>query len=410
MKSPTRSLVWLVVGGAPRSGTTALGAALNQSKKIALFHEYASHTFFDALEGFFQEEDRMRQLGNFDTYAGLMPTRASCAKQCARFLFKSVFKKEARFIGTKFPGYQAWPQPVYPDWISPRIIHITRNPFDVVLSALKKSLTEGGDQSGVDISHVKEHLYWWIHAWNYAVEHQDAPGFLHVFYDDLLIGQLGEKERISLFLDGVDDFSLESFVPPHEESVLDRFSAAGLDEYLGLIEGVVPASGWLEFARNALQNRVQLGFPLCPGETINLSSESDGWKFYGRGFYPPELDGAWTQGGQSRIVFSPLGFVNGALQISFEIIWNATIQGESRNLEIRLDGRAIFSAGISLGDRNGSGCLYSVFVPDFSYVPARTIVLEFLIKDPVNPATAGISKDDRDLGVMINNVVFENFA
>lgn len=398
-----KPLEWLIVGGTPRSGTTALGAALNQSEEIALFHEYASHEFFVALDSFFREEDRMRGLGTTNDLLELLPTRAKNAENLARFIFQDTLGKKIPVIGTKFPGYQAWPQPDFPEWISPRYIHITRNPFDVVLSIIKKDYSS----KEVSLQHVENALFQWIDSWNHAVDHVDDTNFLHIFYEDLLFDPEKEKHRAREFLHGIGDFSFSSFKAVHEKSTLDRYVEAGLEGYLPLIESVAPRIGWLDYARDMLDRRKRIGYPLRSGESINLSAQSNGWCRYTRGFYPAERDGSWTQGSVSEILFSPLFSSNGPIQVLFDVVWVATAHGESRELEIRLDGRKVFNGMIDLSGRNGQGRVYSIYVPQFECAPPQSVSLEFCIKQPVNPAMLGMSSDDRALGIMIRNVSFE---
>jgi hypothetical protein len=49
----SKKLTWLNVTGVPRSGTTALGAALNKSKNISLLHEHHPKQFLAQLNHYF---------------------------------------------------------------------------------------------------------------------------------------------------------------------------------------------------------------------------------------------------------------------------------------------------------------------------------------------------------------------
>lgn len=114
----TKKLTWLTVGGAPRSGTTALGEALNKSAHIALFHEYQSAVFFDAINLLFVEEERLSKFSDFNVYENLVPVK----ERDAATIFSTVFKKNASVVGTKFPGAQVWRRPDIPNSIVEKYI------------------------------------------------------------------------------------------------------------------------------------------------------------------------------------------------------------------------------------------------------------------------------------------------
>lgn len=398
------NLQWLVVGGAPRSGTTALGEALNQSAEIALFHEYLPHRFFAAIESFFVEEDRMRGFPDFNDFSSLMPTRARNAERIARFMFRDVFKKQTRYVGTKMPGYQAWPQPVYPGWIAPRFVHITRNPYDVVLSAIKKNTS--GNDSAKAIREGEDALYWWLHAWNFAVAHADNANFHHIFYDDLLTRPEHERARLTEFL-GVSDFSLMAFKNSQSAPAPERFKAAGLESLLPLIAAVMPYHNWRFWADTQFTNRQVLGYPLPRGDVeLDLTNASLDSRRYGHGFYPAEGQGSWTRGSDSSLLFSVTEEHHCSLQLTFDVRWQATLRSEPRQVEVRWNGKRVFDGSIGLAERNGQTHTYCVYVPDAACRPQETISLQLCVKDPVNPAQGGVNADDRDLGLMIGAVRF----
>ena len=89
----TKELTWLTVGGAPRSGTTALGEALNKSSHISLFHEYQSAVFFDAINLLFVEEERLSKYSDFNVYEKLVPVKKRDVAKIVSTIFSVVFKK-----------------------------------------------------------------------------------------------------------------------------------------------------------------------------------------------------------------------------------------------------------------------------------------------------------------------------
>lgn len=390
---------WLVVGGAPRSGTTALGAALNESADVALFHEYSSKVLFDALTMLFSEEVRMRGQADFDRYEHLMPIRSRDEKAVSQAVFRAVFGKDARFIGTKFPGHHAWPQPSYPAWLGFKEIHVTRNPFDVVLSTLKKDHPVGASQADVENA-----LYWWIHAWNHAVSRADAADFLNVFYDSLVVDHDGWHRKIVDFLGGLDDFSLSAFRGTSEVAASERYAQANLSAYVPMIECIARPDSWLADATAAYAAKRKIGFPLCEGQNIDLCSGANGWRYIDSGFYLAEHDGAWTRGAHASVLFTPEREYIGPASLSVDIAWVAEHHGRGREIEISLDGSTVFRSVVALGSRNGSGMTLGIFVPEVTFKPRSTVSLQLQVFDPLNPHREGLGDDNRDLGIMVRKI------
>lgn len=394
------SMTWLIVGGAPRSGTTALGAAINQAASVALLHEYDSRTFFDAIEHFFGEEDRLMALQGSEVFRHLIPNRQIHGKAIAQSLFRDIFNKDATIIDTKFPGYQAWPAPRYPSWITPRVIHITRNPYDVVLSMIKK---DDGNQCATAAA-IEDAIHQWLSAWNHAIAHADDSDFCHVLYDDLIQAPEQSRRHIADFL-GVDDFSLDSFKDVHSRSIADRYAAAGLEPALPLIGTVAPMDDWLGFAREAFAARQRLGFPLLSGEAVPLFAAGRKAHLYAAGFYPPERDGIWTKGERSDLLFSLNETPTGPVTLTLEFLWSATLAGEPRELELVLNGETIYRQSMFFGERNGQSHHFVIRLPEMPAPagPGSSHCLQLMIANPINPGRAGINSDDRDIGLMLRS-------
>ncbi|MFM0640347.1 sulfotransferase [Paraburkholderia metrosideri] len=395
----TQDVTWLVVGGAPRSGTTALGAALNQSTDVALLHEYSSKVLFDSLNILFSEELRMRTQPDFDRYSHLFPIRDRDEKIIAQAVFRAVFKKDARFIGTKFPGHHAWPQPAYPEWLGFKEIHITRNPFDVVLSMVKKDHSQG-----VKPADVENALYWWINAWNHTIDRAAADDFLNVFYDSLVVDHAEWHRKITDFLGEIGDFSLGEFRSTSSVVPSIKYGQANMSEYLPLIECVAKQEDWLAGAIAAYQNRQKIGFPLLDGQEIDLRRGSSGWRYIDSGFYSAEDGGAWTCGRQSELLFTLDGEYSGSISLSFDIVWAAEVHERGRDVVISLNSKTVFHSVVSLGSRNGAGTTLSIFVPDFEWKARSTVSLKLQVVEPVNPRREGLGDDNRELGIMIRKI------
>lgn len=73
-----------------------------------------------------------------------------------------------------------------------------------------------------------------------------------------------------------------------------------------------------------------------------------------------------------------------------------------------LDNIKVFESVVTLGSRNGAGASYTVYVPSVEILRGRAVSLKVLIADPVNPSVTGAGSDDRDLGVMISEIVLKD--
>lgn len=225
---------WLIVGGAPRSGTTALGDALRKSKEIALLHEYDAAQFFKAVDGFFRESDRLSVLEHFEIHRKYIPNRETLARHVAQDFFYRMFRKRTRVIGTKFPGYYAWESPAFPSWISPKYVHITRNPYECFLSSFKKS-------GNAEITRTFFNRWFsdWISSWNYMINAVENENFLHLFYSDILQDPDSAELALGEFLD-INDFSLCDFKMDARGDLRAQYKKLDIELALEWLDVVIP--------------------------------------------------------------------------------------------------------------------------------------------------------------------------
>lgn len=99
--------------------------------------------FWTTVNDFFNEEQRLNTYIDSGEYSSLIPVYKRDAYKIAKSLVDTVFGKNSSIIGTKFPGLHLWPSPNIPSFITKKEIHITRNPFDTVLSYAKKNVYDG---------------------------------------------------------------------------------------------------------------------------------------------------------------------------------------------------------------------------------------------------------------------------
>lgn len=399
----TRKLTWLTVGGAPRSGTTVLGEGLSKSSHIGLFHECQSALFFEAVDLLFADEKRHRQFASFPDFERCMPIKERDVGPIVSAIFSVVFKKNASVVGTKFPGSQDWPRPNIPDGIIEKHIHISRNPFDCVLSAVKKSAAEG---TGRSLYAAEVLLCHWLGAWNHAVENYRNDNFFHLFYESLSTDNAAVAEDMAAFLGTPCDFDLAGLAGRGDPyaGILDQYNEAGLAQMIPFIERLFPYDQWPALAKTRMDEKKLCGYVLSARETIHLTSDGNGWKYVRCGFHAPERDGAWTAGKVAMVLFTPERHLSGTVCVTVDVVWSMDMVLSPPVVSISLNDRLLAAMPFMLGTQNGFGKKYRLSIEDFNCVDGESVALTFCIDRPQNPMQLGLSSDDRDLGVMIRSI------
>jgi hypothetical protein len=398
-------IAWLSVGGCPRSGTTALGAALNMHKNISLLHEYDSSKFWITVNNFFDEEQRLNTYIDTSIYSSLMPVYKRDVEKIAKSLVDTIFGKNSSIIGTKFPGLHLWPSPDIPNFIPKKEIHITRNPFDTVLSYSKKNVYDGLFLQEEILDSAKESLAYWVSAYNYAISRCGDKDFFHIFYDEIIFDSSKYETDLANFL-GIDNIDLSGMkIIDSNRNIKNKFESAGLINIYEEISQLFPYEGWLEFARAAfinreykvLENNIFLGARDIYYSYIQYISD---------GFYPAEADGVWTTGSRSSIRFCPIGLSIGKIMITLVIKWALYINDEWPKVTVVLNGDTIADFEIEM-QQNGDTQSYFIIVPRWYSSVAD---IEFLIHNPKNPKKIGISDDNRELGFMLSSISFKQLS
>jgi hypothetical protein len=157
------SFRWLLIGGAPRSGTTLLYHLLKSHPALALRNEK------DLLE-------RLKSAG----------PRAAAED------FLTVIRPGQRdgliYLGEKKPEYyEAHLSRVFAG-NEPTVIHISRRPDLVIDSMLRRTAAAaaGDDPAWSRFFSEQDGIDTWLRAWQFAVAHRDAPWLLHLKYEDLV--------------------------------------------------------------------------------------------------------------------------------------------------------------------------------------------------------------------------------
>ena len=154
---------WLLIGGAPRSGTTLLYHLLKSHPAVALRNEK------DLLE-------RLKAAG---------PGAAAND-------FLTAIRPDQRagleYLGEKQPEYYEARLSRIFSAVEPAVIHISRRPDLVVDSMLRRAAaaSAGADATWSRFFSEQDGIDTWLRAWQFAVAHRDAPWLLHLKFEDLV--------------------------------------------------------------------------------------------------------------------------------------------------------------------------------------------------------------------------------
>ena len=392
---------WLVVGGAPRSGTTALGRALDRSAGIALFHEYASDTFFRAIDTLFAEERRHRGFPDFNP-GDLMPVAGRDLAAIAGDVFQRVTGKRAPVIGTKFPGHQLWPAPRLPPGVALKQLMVIRSPLETVISSIEKAVRDEGRIGARYAADVAQHH--WAHAWNHALLHA-GEALLPVLIDRVAADPVGEAARIAAFLGIVDDLDLsEVRSDAHPREVAARYGRLGLDALHEELRAAWLPRPWPEQVARALERRTLHG-PALHGNGIDFTIAGDSWKYAQHGLHPAETQGAWTAGGEALIVFRLPDPQPGDYRLTLGVGWAPRIGGETTRIDVVVDDQPVVE-DLDLGEFLDQRRAFELAVRSFAPHPAGTCV-RLRIRNPRSPRAFDEADDDRLLGCMLHSLAFE---
>ncbi|WP_152226252.1 hypothetical protein [Pseudomonas sp. SCB32] len=394
-----KKITWLNVTGCPRSGTTALGSALNKSQSIAVLHEHYPGDFFGSIETLFLNQDFHDSLGNGHSYEDSIINRERDCLPIIEAIFSTTFRKSPSVVGTKFPGLQRWEQPAYPAGLETREINIIRNPVAVV-----NSYTVKDDGT---LSEDPEHAFCdWLNSFNYAISRRQSEDFLWLLYEGFRLNEnqvIGE--RVAEFLQIEADFDMAEIgfagrkaEPAFIENPTGQRTFDAMDQLFDLENW--PADVEAKMAAGKL-----VGYPLAAGEKIDLAIQGNAWKYVFDGFFAPEQDGSWTRGSTCTLCFTPDKELSGRLRTTLNISWSLELQDVGTSFSLFLDDILIGSTTLLLGKSNGGSNLVIFDSPEFIQ-RTKSITLTIIVDNPRNPAALGLSGDNRDLGIMIRSIDF----
>lgn len=219
---------WLLIGGAPRSGTTMLSFLLNSHPNIYITNEHNFYKLDKLLRAlYYKEENYKKRFDNFERIKGKKEKweNKDILKQTLlkNVSIKKVFstlyvenannigKSNIKIFGDKLPRYYLSNFSNFEEDVSCLSkIHISRHPLDVINSMMVRAQNKLKNRDTWTLtSNLDDAINEWIKAWNYIVSAK-SNDLLHVKYEDLCLFNIDpELRRISQFLEVENLFDKE---------------------------------------------------------------------------------------------------------------------------------------------------------------------------------------------------------
>ncbi len=221
---------WLIHGGCPRSGTTMMTRVLNSNKKIFLANEQNLSTLLDKqIPGLFLREKKIagvidREKGKKENWRRehILQDTFKFSRENSVELLRTLFKlnygaeiNNGVWLGEKLPDYWKKKWTIVEESLSPKVIHITRHPLDVVNSYLRRAANtkKGKDYWKKDSTSAA--LDDWVDAWTFIQSQKNNFNYLHIKYEDLIFKSSESLQYISDFLQVPNLFDESIIVKEH---------------------------------------------------------------------------------------------------------------------------------------------------------------------------------------------------
>ncbi len=221
--------VFCIIGGCPRSGTTALLDSLNASDRVGLMPEVNFFKLIDHFDALYFKETKTKSklwIRNInanerpnarvllDDFLEYIPSLEREQRAFIKSFFSIHFsEKKLSVIGEKLPIYYTLDHAALENRVGPiKYIHIVRHPLYVLNSFMhRRKLTEDGKDLW-KYPNPGDAIMMWINAWNYMVSNhlQNPENFLPVKYEGFFDSR-DQYEQIAHYL-GIDHAVLRPFV------------------------------------------------------------------------------------------------------------------------------------------------------------------------------------------------------
>ncbi|CAN2536369.1 hypothetical+protein [Methylocapsa aurea] len=442
-----KKLTFVIISGAPRSGTSFFAATLSSHLNVAILHERSFADIINAL-GIIFSNNSMNEIIDAllfrisATEAAPYPiitddgssvdrsvrTALSSSELIVRdfflsrdkafpavdenirrpniaqassvlaSIFEAIYEKEnLTVIGTKIPNFHVHTEcaRLAEIGLTYKEIYISRNPVDIINSSIhRRNLTNSGLDNWA-IASVDQAVQEWYCNWVYADLQMcaDNVNFLNVSYDRLLSSPNNELEKVSIFL-GIDNrFDVTSWpLPP--ELCLYALTREELDR--------------VEFLFGRRANEIGQYISAISPNDLFLTAPLDGainacvdpGLYFVSGFGGQDSDGRWTIGKSSRIKFRVSNAPptsNVFVKIQFMSLWR---REEGFHVFFKVCG--CWQSPILLGDSDKTEYIKSYI----SEVKNGEVSIDILIPRPKCAEDMPVN-DIRPLGIYLKQVTYE---
>jgi hypothetical protein len=227
----------VLIGGAPRSGTTALLQLLNSDPHVFISSEENLLKSLQSLEALLDSRGRrarkmqgeMRELSPRETLTVENIHRynmdASAVWPTLRFIYEHHHQQlhpgvPLRVWGDKLPAYARDIAKILA-LKDVRYLHITRNPFDVINSMVRRTEAAGrGRDWWGSITDFDAMIYAWAEAFQAMEKFEGEANVLHLHYEQLVFDFKQSNARICQFLQA--DLSFENVLVDDPALHFDR--------------------------------------------------------------------------------------------------------------------------------------------------------------------------------------------
>ena len=350
---------WVLVTGAPRSGTSLLREMLDRHPNVALLQEYGLTVLIDRIDAIVRRPaiqhidwDEKGEAGDFAQVAAFYrdhPGRKPDAFDEGQYnlgTFDAVAAaviaaiapgKTLRIVGDKMPMAAPWED-------APRLIErlhglkfliVIRNPAEVVKSSLIRRAATDRGRDNWPIRSVQEAMKEWIAAWHLTGSLKARyPNIVHVLkYEDLCSDPASALSRVNEFL-GIPVHMPDTpiAVRPAELALLTPVEKRMLDHFLGPI-----IEAWHSSTPDDLMGtHGRLTPPYLFGKTLRF--EQDETEVYlVSGFFAATALGRWMNGARARIKL-PHGETGGLLLIELWVARAALDDHETCDVALHASG------------------------------------------------------------------------
>ena len=213
---------FLLISGCPRSGTTFINLMLNSHPRVSISNECNLIKLFNNVsEELYKRENKLNNIESLErklssrenwsvnTLVSLVPKRKNSIKSIIYSYLSNLEKKtkeNIEVVGDKFPKYYKQDLEKFSsiNELPIRLIHITRDPIEVVSSMMRRY---ENSKRGLDrwkaVRSTSEGFSEWIEAWNWRtnIKQSKCIDLLDLNYNKCILNPNEMYDVISSFLE-----------------------------------------------------------------------------------------------------------------------------------------------------------------------------------------------------------------